>query len=346
MAAEAAQLLQSQDDDMSLMKQKQIRVAGVEVTAAVEAARAERIKQSVWWRYLGRPSLGLLGRVGNKQARRVSSQPKMHTRTWTVTGNGNGKAAAALVPDTPEAAALREKIAGRYWYHTLDFGHGVVTPGFVDNRDQVNKIGLPDDLSGRRCADIGTFDGFWAFEMERRGAEEVIAIDLDSLEQMDIRPAARERFIEEAIRVRGTARLGETFALAREILDSKVQRTICNLYELSPDKTGGKFDVVHCSDVIPHIRDPQLAIENIFSVTRGFAILGSAFDPELDQLKQPLMRVCPTGGDFVWWWYSASSLKLMMELAGFERVEEVSRIRVDNGAGDFWKVFLKGYAPA
>ena len=33
-------------------------------------------------------------------------------------------------------------------------------------------------MSGMRALEVGTWDGFWAFEMERRGAE-VVALDLD-----------------------------------------------------------------------------------------------------------------------------------------------------------------------
>src|ERR1700730_10047735 len=56
------------------------------------------------------------------------------------------------------------------WYHTLDLGNGVVTPGFVDHREQVAQHQFPASLAGKRCLDVATFDGFWAFEMEKRGA--------------------------------------------------------------------------------------------------------------------------------------------------------------------------------
>jgi hypothetical protein len=97
--------------------------------------------------------------------------------------------------------------------------------------------------------------------------------------------------------------------------------------------------------MLPHIRDPQLALENIYSVTGGYALIGSAFDPSIDT-DEALMRVCPSGGSYVWWWFSRASLKLMMELSGFENVTEVFRGRVDNRAAVFAKVYLKGLASA
>src|ERR1051326_1597538 len=57
------------------------------------------------------------------------------------------------------------------WYHTLELPGGVVTPGMFDTRPAATKIGMPPSLAGKRCLDVGTSDGFWAFEMERRGAD-------------------------------------------------------------------------------------------------------------------------------------------------------------------------------
>ena len=73
--------------------------------------------------------------------------------------------------------ALREAVAARDWYHTLELAPGVVTPGWFDLRPVAPRLPWPD-LTGKRCLDVGTFDGFWAFEMERRGAAEVVAADI------------------------------------------------------------------------------------------------------------------------------------------------------------------------
>ena len=76
------------------------------------------------------------------------------------------------------ADELREHVAAHDWYHTIELAPGVVTPGWFDTRSVVDALPLPASLAGKRCLDVGTFDGFWAFELERRGAEEVIAIDV------------------------------------------------------------------------------------------------------------------------------------------------------------------------
>src|SRR3954449_5380411 len=77
------------------------------------------------------------------------------------------------------------------WYHTIELAPGVVTPGQIDHRAVVDRV-LPEDLRGKRALDVGTFDGFWAFELERRGAE-VVAIDVGAADEAQWPPLQRER---------------------------------------------------------------------------------------------------------------------------------------------------------
>src|SRR5580698_3473883 len=44
---------------------------------------------------------------------------------------------------------------------------------------------IPDSLAGMRCLDVGTMDGFWALTMEKRGAAEVVALDLEDPNKLD-----------------------------------------------------------------------------------------------------------------------------------------------------------------
>ncbi|MFH4351513.1 hypothetical protein WAJ70_20705, partial [Acinetobacter baumannii] len=65
-----------------------------------------------------------------------------------------------------------------FWYHTIDVVPGVTTPGWFDLRPVVDLLPWPD-VRGKRCLDIGTYDGYLAFELERRGASEVVAVDVE-----------------------------------------------------------------------------------------------------------------------------------------------------------------------
>src|SRR6202022_4035240 len=76
---------------------------------------------------------------------------------------------------------------------------------------------------------------------------------------------------------------GATFSVAHELLGSAVERRLCSVYELSPERVG-TCDVVFLSDLLLHLRDPQRALESIFSVIRpdGYLLLGEPFNPALE----------------------------------------------------------------
>jgi len=59
-----------------------------------------------------------------------------------------------------------------FWWHSIDLGHGVRTAGHKSAdalRAELDALALPD-LTGKSVLDIGGWDGFFAFEAERRGA--------------------------------------------------------------------------------------------------------------------------------------------------------------------------------
>ncbi len=66
------------------------------------------------------------------------------------------------------------------WWHSIDLGQGVVTNGHATPEilaGELDALRLPN-LRGRTVLDINTWDGFYAFEAECRGAVSVTALDL------------------------------------------------------------------------------------------------------------------------------------------------------------------------
>lgn len=106
----------------------------------------------------------------------------------------SGPARTAPLPSPVASRVDRAEDARRaiaenpVWYHTIELAPGIATPGQVDMREAAARA-LPADLSGRRALDVGTFDGFWAYEMERRGAD-VVAIDVETIDAAEC-PANR-----------------------------------------------------------------------------------------------------------------------------------------------------------
>jgi tRNA (mo5U34)-methyltransferase len=191
----------------------------------------------------------------------------------------------------------------RHWYHRIALAPGLLTPGTHASQEglaQMDRLGLPEDASGLRVLDIGCRDGFFAFEMERRGAAEVVGIDY----------AAPE--------VTG-------FSVAAEILGSAVTYRVENVYDLSLERHGS-FDLVLFLGVIYHLRNPLLALDRIREVIRpgGLLFVESYLTrhPALENLDQPAWEFYPgdsLAGDATnKWGPNLSGLKAVVVEAQFE----------------------------
>jgi tRNA (mo5U34)-methyltransferase len=226
--------------------------------------------------------------------------------------------AAAPSPRSPEEERLRARIQSVEWYHSIELAAGVVTPGFFDHRQLVPQYGLPADLSGRRVLDVATYNGFWAFEFEKRGAAEVVALDIETFADIDLSPVRRAQMSPAEL----GRKVGAGFEIAREALGSKVRREPGSVYELSPARFG-MFDLVFCGDLLVHLSNPIRALQAIRSVTAGTAVLCEMYDSHLDEDGDGRRLLSYLGGrnDYVWWMFGRRTLESMIHDAGFARVE-------------------------
>ncbi|MDQ3644512.1 MAG: class I SAM-dependent methyltransferase [Actinomycetota bacterium] len=202
------------------------------------------------------------------------------------------------------------------WYHSIELAPGVVSPGYFDLRPIVGDLPWPD-VRGKRCLDVGTYDGFYAFELERRGAAEVIAVDVADPRDWDWPPDAREEGPARAERFT----LGERtrgFEVARRALGSAVERRDLSIYELSPE-TLGSFDVVVCGSLLLHLRDPLRGLEAIRTVCRGSFLsveeVRLSLSPPFG--RRPVAELDGSGEQLQWWVPSVSGHRRMLVSAGF-----------------------------
>src|SRR6202453_30412 len=73
----------------------------------------------------------------------------------------------------------RRDLATLGFYNSIELPNGSVIPGLqtIDQqRWRIAQFPIPQDLRGKRVLDIGAWDGWFSFEMERRGAD-VTSID-------------------------------------------------------------------------------------------------------------------------------------------------------------------------
>lgn len=208
-----------------------------------------------------------------------------------------GKVTSGTLPQVanvgPSDHTLAERVASVSWYHSLRLPGGVVTPGNFDTLDELTRVPVPASLQGKRCLDVATADGFWAFEMERRGAEEVIAIDVRP-ERLDWPGNARS---EDTRKPPGP----RAFDIAHTALSSRVRWRELSVYELEPESIG-EFDFVFIGSVLMHLRDPVAALGAIGRVLRGELLSVDAISPRLTLLHpgRPVAQFEAPGWP-LWW---------------------------------------------
>jgi SAM-dependent methyltransferase len=197
-----------------------------------------------------------------------------------------------------------QRLSKQGWWHSFELPDGTLIEG-VNSLDaqkaRIAQFPIPADLTGKRALDIGAWDGWFTFELERRGAQ-VVAID-----RWD-NPRFREM---------------------RAALGSRAEYRQMNVYELDPAKLG-RFDVVLFLGVLYHLKHPLFALERVCSVTDDLAAVESfaltdRFLPGMQVEQHSLLRYFERdefGGQFDNWFApTPRCLVEMCRTAGFARVE-------------------------
>jgi tRNA (mo5U34)-methyltransferase len=205
-----------------------------------------------------------------------------------------------------------------HWYHCVDLADGRTTPGWIDLRAVVDVPGLPATLTGLRALDVGTYDGFWAFELERRGAQ-VLGLDTDEIPPPDT-PRANRAAIAAEVAGREP---GAGFRILKEHLGSSVRRVPLNVYDLTVDALDGPVDLVFLGAMLLHLRDPVGALERVRDVLApgGALVLFEPVDVRLSRKKEPLARYLARDTTWTWWYPNEACLLQWVETAGFADVQ-------------------------
>jgi SAM-dependent methyltransferase len=228
---------------------------------------------------------------------------------------------------------LSERIADNpHWYHTIELAPGILTPGHIDLRAVAPKI-LPERIEGR-ALDVGTFDGFWAFELERRGAD-TIAIDLDDPNEAEFPPNNRQT-LEVRTKELGVE-LGRGFRIARQALGSSVERIPCDVRELTPEAIGGPVDFAFLGALLIHLRDPVGALENVKAALRPGGAL-HLLEPihvglTIRHPRRPVAAFSPLRSEFNWWFANLATVRDWIVTAGFADVRRLAVVRPPAGKG-------------
>ena len=189
------------------------------------------------------------------------------------------------------------------WWHSFQMPDGSLIQGvnsLESLRRRIGQFPVAQDLRGKRVLDIGTWDGWFAFEMERRGAD-VVAID------------CWENPLFHEMHAR---------------LESRVEYHQLDMFDLTPERIG-RFDIVLFMGVLYHLKHPLLALERVCALTTDLAcvdsfILRHEHRPDLPA-GRPVMEFYETkqmgGQTDNWVGPNLECLLAFCRTAGFARVE-------------------------
>jgi tRNA (mo5U34)-methyltransferase len=230
---------------------------------------------------------------------------------------------ADLLPIEADPAQAREILRRvPFWFHTfaLNREQRIYTPGAArDHRYRVRA--LPGDFSGMRVLDVGTFDGFYAFLAEARGAARVVAVDNEQY-----RAWVEARW---GIRLQG----GEGFRAIRDLLSSGVEYERLDAFEL--DVLDDLFDFVYCCGILHRVENPLGLLRVVRRrLTDGGSVLLETYGVEPGLRDEASIQVAAKGetyehDDFVYWGFTAGSLGRLGRLAGFAGWEVLDQPVVD-----------------
>lgn len=203
----------------------------------------------------------------------------------------------------PSLEEIRNAVSHINWFHQIDLGNGIVTPGCDGSQEKLSHLGVPTDLTGKSVLDIGAWDGFFSFEAERRNAARVLAVDSFTWKGQG-----------------WGSKKG--FDLARSVLRSRVESRVIDVYDIKAEDIG-TYDVVLFLGVLYHLKHPLLALERVFEVTNELLILETHVD--LPSIKRPAIAFYPeaelNNDGSNWCGPNPSAVLAMLKTVGFVRSE-------------------------
>ncbi len=224
-----------------------------------------------------------------------------------------------------------------FWYHSIDLGSGVCTPGVYDLRDKWHHYHFPDTLHGKRILDVGAATGFFSFEFAKMGGE-VMAVELSSLDELDSFPGQdREVLAQKAAKyMMGYVVeppknwdteslyhpfLAGPFDYCQQVLGLSVPRVFKSIYALSPESEGF-FDWVFVGDVLLHTLRPLEALSAAASVCRDTLVIAQQLTPIGGDT--PLLIYTggqdPADDESAWWMPNLAWFEHLLHKVGFRKV--------------------------
>lgn len=210
------------------------------------------------------------------------------------------------------------------FYQTIALpGYGIVE-GTWDHRDNLDAYLGHTDFSGKQVLDVGPGNGFFSFEIEKRGAAKVTALDLGENADWDAVPHSGADVEALRTNLRTNVRLCENaFWFSHKALKSQVNLAHGSVYDTP--KLVDAVDIALMGNILQHLRDPFRAIEQVAKVVRDRIIITESIwldDPTfLSSVSMHLLaRADAPLVNHSWWHVSPALVIEILKLLGFHDV--------------------------
>lgn len=241
---------------------------------------------------------------------------------------------------------LKELFEGGKWHHC--FRHdGFVSDGTYDVEQYMSFYKFEKDYKGKSVLDVGCSDGYFSLWMKEHSADRVCAVDSNkydgslAIETAEFdRHGYEKKYLQYSDDYNKHKQIYEKYGLVNSnklllmaaLKKMEVDFHTGTIYDLKPY---GKFDVVLCNDLLEHIREPIVAIEQLYQALgdNGKCIITTIQLPLITRIfgrQKPILQFqghINSGGFYK---YSEASIIALCKAAGFKEVEIVNRFNMYN----------------
>lgn len=186
------------------------------------------------------------------------------------------------------------------WWHRITLPDGTTTPGMCPHGvgEYNTRWGFPDSFAGKTVLDVGTYDGLFAFEAERRGA----VVDAIDLEQSPLNPG----------------RAGEPFKLAKKLLNSNVTYEKKDILDVNK-----QYDIVLFYGVLYHMDQPFSGLKKLAEITKEYALIETAASNRHEEYPMFELRPGHANDPTNFSYPNFAGIEAALKTFGFSKVEMV-----------------------
>ena len=181
-----------------------------------------------------------------------------------------------------------------------------------DQGNVTNRLKYIPNLQNKTFLDIGSEEGYAVFDAIKKGAKFAKGLNIKELKEYDFFPEY-SRPSKITARERNEIDKTQKFLIKEYGLqnESNLKFEYRNIYDLSDER----FDFVFCFGVLYHLKNPYLALENLYKVTNETLIIETQGIKNDKYLNARVYE----GDGFIR--HSSNSLAYLLKMAGFEKVD-------------------------